>query len=185
MTLSDILLYSKISFFLSHHCRSSPLQKGINTESHSQTMYREVETFKHSVLNRVSLWNPKQRSLCTVCTVYQMLGSVPWDQVAVWTWTLCWLMCCTECSIIISDWVIKGWSLWLGKRERKAGLETEWGVSGRDHEGRREEVEEEHHHEAGRTMSMWPREAHPEDTHRTDQVGRSQTVSNWGPVVGM
>lgn len=71
---------------------------------------------------------------------------------------------------MISDWTIRACE-WAG--ERKAGLEVEEGVSGRSHE-------------EGRTMSMWPRENRPEDTHtRQSKLGDTQTARNTGWMAGM
>ena len=67
---------------------------------------------------------------CTLCI--QMLSSVPQDQAAVRTWALYWPMCYEECSPIISDWIIKGWSLWLSGRRQEGGT-WDWveGLRGR------------------------------------------------------
>lgn len=69
----------------------------------------------------------------------------------------------------------------MGRREE--GLEIEEGVSGRDDKDK-DKVEEAGLHEAGQTISTWPRENHPEETHGAEQTARlSQQVP--GPVVGI
>lgn len=41
--------------------------------------------------------------------------------------------CYEKCSPIVPDWLIKGWSLWVSRRETKAELEIKGEVSGRNH----------------------------------------------------
>lgn len=54
MTPDDILLNSQISVLLIHQQKSFLLQSmARNTETHSRTMCRELETLEFSVINRV------------------------------------------------------------------------------------------------------------------------------------
>lgn len=118
--------------------------------------------------NRNNLQSCFQRELKSVfvlglvsCDVYSGADSL--DMGLVLTNVL-WGMLPDSLSL-----VIKGWSLGLGRRERKVELQIGLRVSGRDPEEDR--GEEEGCHEAGWTVSIWPREACPEDTHGAQQAG--------------